>query len=73
MHLADFRGKSIADVRAALLDGHPIIAWVGTAAGPTSTWLTPSGKKVTLETAPVCPARTNGVPKPRASQTNTLP
>jgi len=46
--LVDFQGKSVADVRAALLAGHPIMAWVATAAGPTSTWLTPSGKKITV-------------------------
>jgi len=48
IHLVNFSGKSFDAVRAALLNGYPIIAWVGTAAGPTSTWVTPSGKKITV-------------------------
>ena len=31
-----------------MLAGHPVLAWVGLAAGPYLSWLTPSGRKVTV-------------------------
>ncbi len=46
--LTDLHGKSIAAVRAAVLAGHPVLAWVGLAAGPYASWLTPSGRKITV-------------------------
>ena len=48
LHLADLRGQTVAGVRAALLAGHPILAWVGLAAGPYLSWLTPSGHEITV-------------------------
>jgi uncharacterized protein YvpB len=35
-------------VRAAILAGHPVLAWVGLAAGPYLKWLTPSGREITV-------------------------
>jgi len=46
--LVDLRGRSAAVVRHALLAGHPVLAWVGLAAGPYLSWLTPSGRKITV-------------------------
>jgi uncharacterized protein YvpB len=48
LHLIDLRGRSVAAVRAVLLAGHPALAWVGLAAGPYLSWLTPSGRKITV-------------------------
>lgn len=47
-HLLDLHGRSLAVVRHALLAGHPVLAWVGLAAGPYLSWLTPSGRKITV-------------------------
>ena len=47
VHLLDLRGRSVRAVRAAVLAGHPVLAWVGLAAGPYLRWLTPSGREVT--------------------------
>jgi uncharacterized protein YvpB len=33
-------------VRSAVLAGHPVLAWVGLAAGPYLSWLTPSGREI---------------------------
>jgi uncharacterized protein YvpB len=46
--LRDLHGRSVGAVRAALISGHPVLAWVGLAAGPYLSWLTPSGKKITV-------------------------
>jgi len=46
--LTDLHGKSVAAVRAAVLAGHPVLAWVGLAAGPYASWLTPSGRTITV-------------------------
>ena len=31
-----------------MLAGHPVLAWVGLAAGPYLSWLTPSGREITV-------------------------
>jgi uncharacterized protein YvpB len=31
-----------------VLAGHPVLAWVGLAAGPFLSWLTPSGREITV-------------------------
>lgn len=48
VRLVDLRGRSLAAVRAHVLAGLPVLAWVGLAAGPYMTWLTPSGRKLTV-------------------------
>ena len=48
VRLVDLRGRSVAAVRAAALAGHPVLAWVGLAAGPYLSWLTPSGHEITV-------------------------
>jgi len=48
VHLLDLHGRSIDAVRAALLSGHPVLAWVGLAAGPYLSWLTPAGREITV-------------------------
>lgn len=48
VHLLDMHGRSLATLRHALLAGHPVLAWVGLAAGPYLSWLTPSGRKITV-------------------------
>jgi uncharacterized protein YvpB len=49
VHLDDLQGRSVAAVRSALLAGHPVLAWVGLAAGPYLSWLTPSGREITVD------------------------
>lgn len=48
VHLVDLHDRRFATVRAALLAGHPILAWVGLAPGPYLSWLTPAGRKITV-------------------------
>ena len=48
VHLRDLRGRGVAAVRAAVLAGHPVLAWVGLAPGPYLSWLTPSGREITV-------------------------
>ena len=48
VNLLDLHGRRVAIVRHALLAGHPVLAWVGLAAGPYLSWLTPSGRKITV-------------------------
>jgi uncharacterized protein YvpB len=48
VRLLDLHGRRLRAVRQALLAGHPILAWVGLAAGPYLSWLTPSGRKITV-------------------------
>ncbi len=48
VQLVDLRGRSVAAVRAVVLAGHPVLAWVGLAPGPYLSWLTPSGRKITV-------------------------
>jgi uncharacterized protein YvpB len=46
--LHDLRGRPVGAVIAAVLAGHPVLAWVGLTAGPYLTWLTPSGHEITV-------------------------
>lgn len=48
VRLADLHGRDLAAIRAAVLAGHPVQAWVGLAAGPYLRWLTPSGREITV-------------------------
>jgi uncharacterized protein YvpB len=48
VHLLDLHGRSFAALRSAVLAGHPVLAWVGLAPGPYLSWLTPSGRKITV-------------------------
>jgi uncharacterized protein YvpB len=48
VHLVDLHGGSVAAVKAALLAGRPVLAWVGLARGPYLSWLTPSGRTITV-------------------------
>lgn len=48
VRLVDLHGRSVATVRAAVLAGHPVLAWVGLAAGPYLSWLTPTGREITV-------------------------
>ncbi|HEV8179514.1 MAG TPA: C39 family peptidase [Gaiellaceae bacterium] len=48
VHLRDLHGRGVAAVRAAVLAGHPVLAWVGLAPGPYLSWLTPSGRETTV-------------------------
>jgi uncharacterized protein YvpB len=44
--LLDLHGTSVGAVRSAVLEGRPVLAWVGLAAGPYLSWLTPSGRRI---------------------------
>ncbi|MGH3053567.1 MAG: C39 family peptidase [Gaiellaceae bacterium] len=48
VHLLDLHGRTVTAVRDAVLAGHPVLAWVGLAAGPYLSWLTPSGREITV-------------------------
>jgi uncharacterized protein YvpB len=48
LHLVDLHGRTLTAVRTAVLAGHPVLAWVGLAAGPYLSWLTPSGHEITV-------------------------
>jgi uncharacterized protein YvpB len=48
VHLVDLRRRGEADIRAAVLAGRPVLAWVGLAAGPYLSWVTPSGREITV-------------------------
>jgi uncharacterized protein YvpB len=48
VRLVDFHGRTVSAVRSAVLAGHPVLAWVGLAAGPYLSWLTPAGRKITV-------------------------
>jgi uncharacterized protein YvpB len=48
VHLVDLHRQSLAAVRAAVLAGRPVLAWVGLAAGPYLSWVTPSGREITV-------------------------
>jgi uncharacterized protein YvpB len=48
VHLVDLHGRSVAAVHRAVLGGHPVLAWVGLAPGPYLSWLTPSGREITV-------------------------
>jgi uncharacterized protein YvpB len=51
VHLVDLHGRNVAAVRAAVLAGHPVLAWVGLADGPFLSWLTPAGHRITVNLA----------------------
>ena len=48
VRLVDLHGHGVGAVRGAVLAGHPVLAWVGLAAGPYLSWLTPSRRKITV-------------------------
>jgi uncharacterized protein YvpB len=48
VQLVDLHGRTVSALRAAVSAGHPVLAWVGLAAGPYLSWLTPSGRKITV-------------------------
>lgn len=48
VRLVDLRGRGVAAIRTAALAGHPVLAWVGLAAGPYLSWLTPSSREITV-------------------------
>lgn len=48
VHLEDLHGRTVGAVRATLLSGRPVLAWVGLADGPYLSWLTPSGREITV-------------------------
>jgi uncharacterized protein YvpB len=48
VRLLDLRGRSVEEVQAAILAGHPVLAWVGLAAGPYLSWLTPANHEITV-------------------------
>ena len=49
VNLIDLRHRGVYAVRAAVLSGHPVLAWVGLAAGPYLSWLAPTGlRKITV-------------------------
>jgi uncharacterized protein YvpB len=49
--LVDLRGKSVGAVRAVLLAGRPLLAWVGLGDGPYASWVTPAGRRVTANSS----------------------
>lgn len=48
LQLVDLHGRSFSAVRAAVLAGRAVLAWVGLAPGPYLSWLTPAGRKITV-------------------------
>ena len=48
VQLEDLHGTTVGAVRAVLLSGRPVLAWVGLADGPYLSWLTPAGKEITV-------------------------
>jgi uncharacterized protein YvpB len=48
VRLLDLHNRTVGAVRAALLSGHPVLAWVGLAAGPYLSWLSPTGREITV-------------------------
>ena len=48
VRLVDLHGQGVGAVRGAVLAGHPVLAWVGLAAGPYLSWLTPSRREITV-------------------------
>ena len=48
VRLLDLHRRSVTALRRAVLAGQPVLAWVGLAAGPFLTWLTPSGREITV-------------------------
>ena len=48
VRLLDLHRHSFAVVRHNLLAGHAVLAWVGLEDGPFLSWLTPSGRRITV-------------------------
>lgn len=48
VRLLDLHGHTVAEVRAAVLAGHPVLAWVGLYDGPFLSWLTPENREITV-------------------------
>lgn len=48
VRLVDLHHSAVSAVRRAVLAGHPVLAWVGLAPGPYLSWLTPSGRHITV-------------------------
>jgi uncharacterized protein YvpB len=48
VRLVDLHGRSVTALRAAVLAGHPVLAWVGLSAGPYLSWLTPQDREIAV-------------------------
>jgi uncharacterized protein YvpB len=48
VRLADLHDRPVSTVRSVVLAGQPVLAWVGLAPGPYLSWLTPAGRKITV-------------------------
>jgi uncharacterized protein YvpB len=48
VRLVDLHGRSFVAVKAAVLAGYPVLAWVGLAPGPYLSWLTPTAHEITV-------------------------
>jgi uncharacterized protein YvpB len=46
--MTNLSGKSPSRVYAALLAGHPVLAWVALSAGPYQTWTSPAGRTIKI-------------------------
>jgi uncharacterized protein YvpB len=46
LKLAEIGGGSVHRVYAALLAGHPVLAWVALAPGPYASWTSPAGRSI---------------------------
>jgi uncharacterized protein YvpB len=46
--LRELTGSSPDAVYAALLHGHPVIAWVALSNGPYASWVSPAGKPIEI-------------------------
>ncbi len=44
--MTDLTGAPAGHLYAALLAGHPVLAWVALSAGPYASWLSPSGRAI---------------------------
>ncbi|MBS1885499.1 MAG: C39 family peptidase, partial [Actinobacteria bacterium] len=48
LQMTDLTGTRPQRLYAALLAGHPILAWVALSAGPYATWTSPAGKAIRI-------------------------
>jgi uncharacterized protein YvpB len=44
--MSDLTGSRADRVYAALLDGHPVLAWIALSAGPYASWTSPAGRAI---------------------------